>query len=326
MGNAVTVAKALLNKLNEGYAVETFVGEGYGYFDDAAAAIAQALNDIRTEALEEAAWLCRKYAHSGGVSEMRRQVAYACERRIQEALSVSIQDLNTPHLKRKSNCQERDAPGSQRSGSSENCAGGLLETPEATAGDPATADVEPAGVEHSVSNGEVEGSSPSRSTFSQTSKVYLKNGMRVLGVVCSKCGHEEEVGNVEDWQGQIGKVTQTDTTQTQLMRKLEVALRAVLQDAVACEMSEKPKQYAITSWAMVKVEHALQDLSAYVAPADEQDTQLKRYREALKELCEVKIIKDVQGETGEYCRRKPKAWEAAFACFPEYVSRPVGDK
>lgn len=52
----------------------------------------------------------------------------------------------------------------------------------------------------------------------------------------------------------------------------------------------------------------------------EQEQQLKHVRSVLKELCELKIIKDVQGETGEYCRRKPKAWEAAFACFREYVA------
>lgn len=43
-----------------------------------------------------------------------------------------------------------------------------------------------------------------------------------------------------------------------------------------------------------------------------------KIRVALKELCEVKIIKDVQGDTPEYRERKPRAWEAAFACFKEY--------
>lgn len=35
-------------------------------------------------ALERAAQECRKYAHSGQVSMMRRQVAYACERRVRD--------------------------------------------------------------------------------------------------------------------------------------------------------------------------------------------------------------------------------------------------
>jgi hypothetical protein len=38
--SAVERAKALLNKLNESYADEVFVTEGYGYFDDATNAIA----------------------------------------------------------------------------------------------------------------------------------------------------------------------------------------------------------------------------------------------------------------------------------------------
>lgn len=42
-----------------------------------------------------------------------------------------------------------------------------------------------------------------------SSKVYLKNGMRVLGVECEKCGHETSVGDTTAWEGQLGKVTQT---------------------------------------------------------------------------------------------------------------------
>lgn len=43
-----------------------------------------AIRTVRAEALEEAAKTCREYAHSGDVSMMRRQVAYACERRVRE--------------------------------------------------------------------------------------------------------------------------------------------------------------------------------------------------------------------------------------------------
>lgn len=45
-------------------------------------AIAQALAQVEREAYEKAAKECKDYAHSGTVSMMRRQVAYACERRI----------------------------------------------------------------------------------------------------------------------------------------------------------------------------------------------------------------------------------------------------
>lgn len=55
-------AKAIVNAVNADYADETFVSEGYGYFDDMTAAIAQALRETaeqaRREALEEAAKLC----------------------------------------------------------------------------------------------------------------------------------------------------------------------------------------------------------------------------------------------------------------------------
>lgn len=44
--------------------------------------IDKALTQARNEALEEAAKACRDYAHSGSVSMMRRQVAYACENRV----------------------------------------------------------------------------------------------------------------------------------------------------------------------------------------------------------------------------------------------------
>lgn len=43
---------------------------------------ARALIRVREKTLEEGANECRKYAHSGGVSMMRRQVAYACEARV----------------------------------------------------------------------------------------------------------------------------------------------------------------------------------------------------------------------------------------------------
>lgn len=42
----------------------------------------QALARVRSQAQEEAAKECRRYAHSGSVSMMRRQVAYACENRV----------------------------------------------------------------------------------------------------------------------------------------------------------------------------------------------------------------------------------------------------
>lgn len=52
-------AKAIVNAVNADYADETFVSEGYCYFDDMTAAIAQALRETaeqaRREALEEAA-------------------------------------------------------------------------------------------------------------------------------------------------------------------------------------------------------------------------------------------------------------------------------
>jgi hypothetical protein len=51
-----------------------------------------------------------------------------------------------------------------------------------------------------------------------------------------------------------------------------------------------------------------------------QEQELKRVRATLKELCEVKIIKDVQGDTPWYRERKGPAWKAAFACFPEYLT------
>jgi hypothetical protein len=53
---------------------------------------------------------------------------------------------------------------------------------------------------------EVGDSSRAQASREVTSKVYLKNGMRILAVTCSKCGNEEAVGDVEDWQGQIGKL------------------------------------------------------------------------------------------------------------------------
>jgi hypothetical protein len=47
-------------------------------------------------------------------------------------------------------------------------------------------------------------------------------------------------------------------------------------------------------------------------------TENEDLRAVLKELCELKTIKDLQGETPQYRERKPKAWAAAFACFKEY--------
>lgn len=49
--------------------------------------ITQALRDARRDALEEAAMECRAYAYSGKVSMMRRQVVYACEKRIRALIS-----------------------------------------------------------------------------------------------------------------------------------------------------------------------------------------------------------------------------------------------
>jgi hypothetical protein len=50
----------------------------------------------------------------------------------------------------------------------------------------------------------------------------------------------------------------------------------------------------------------------------EQEAKLNQVQAVLHELCEVKILKDVQGDTPEYRKRQPKAWAEAFACFPEY--------
>lgn len=53
---------------------------------------------------------------------------------------------------------------------------------------------------------------------------------------------------------------------------------------------------------------------------------LKFVRDILHELCEVKIIRDVQGKTPEYYDRREKAWEAAFGCFAEYEPEQGGRK
>lgn len=47
-------AKAIVNAVNADYADETFVSEGYGYFDDMTAAIAQALRETAEQARREA--------------------------------------------------------------------------------------------------------------------------------------------------------------------------------------------------------------------------------------------------------------------------------
>lgn len=44
--------------------------------------IVHAIQDERDAAIGECAKACRDYAHSGNVSMMRRQVAYACEKRV----------------------------------------------------------------------------------------------------------------------------------------------------------------------------------------------------------------------------------------------------
>jgi hypothetical protein len=44
--------------------------------------ISEALREAADAETEACANTCRDYAHSGGVSMMRRQVAYACETRI----------------------------------------------------------------------------------------------------------------------------------------------------------------------------------------------------------------------------------------------------
>lgn len=46
--------------------------------------------------------------------------------------------------------------------------------------------------------------------------------------------------------------------------------------------------------------------------------QVLELENTLKELCEVRLIKDVQGRTPEYFKRRAAVWEKAFAFFPEY--------
>lgn len=69
------------------------------------------------------------------------------------------------------------------------------------------------------------------------------------------------------------------------------------------------EESGVTTQVMVPIQER------YTAPAW---LEFQAMRKALKELCEVRILKNVQGDTPEYRERKPKAWEAAFACFPEY--------
>jgi len=47
--------------------------------------------------------------------------------------------------------------------------------------------------------------------------------------------------------------------------------------------------------------------------------RIKTLEKALHELCELKIVKDVQGDVPWYRERKGPAWASAFACFPEYA-------
>lgn len=78
-------------------------------------------------------------------------------------------------------------------------------------------------------------------------------------------------------------------------------------------------------------DEALHEIRAIMSSRTEDvQIEIRQMREALQELCEVKIIKDVQGDTPEYRDRKGPAWEAAFECFPEYSRQetngcPAGD-
>jgi hypothetical protein len=68
-------AEALLNKVNEGYGDETFVSEGYGYFDDMAEAIEAALTAERVagqaEGIEMAANTVVNAEHGGSGRRLR---------------------------------------------------------------------------------------------------------------------------------------------------------------------------------------------------------------------------------------------------------------
>jgi hypothetical protein len=47
-------------------------------------------------------------------------------------------------------------------------------------------------------------------------------------------------------------------------------------------------------------------------------SEVEDLRAALHELCEVKIIKDVQGDVPWYRERREPAWNRAFSFFSEY--------
>lgn len=72
------------------------------------------------------------------------------------------------------------------------------------------------------------------------------------------------------------------------------------------ELSERLKVSEATSY---EVRVAMNHL---IAASREQT-------EALRELCETKILKEVQGNTAEYRARRDAAWKKAFACFPQYA-------
>ncbi len=78
--------------------------------------------------------------------------------------------------------------------------------------------------------------------------------------------------------------------------------------------------WALPRWGknVEQVKHLIRAVIDSAATKLEVTFTASADRDALKELCETKIVKDVQGDTPEYRRRRDAAWEAAFACFPEY--------